>query len=190
MKDNHGLGRATRTMIGCLLACASAAALAAPQTWDLTGITFDDGTTALGSFTYDADTDTLSNWSITTQSGQMQGVAFGGYTYNTTSSSQYGTTIGSGGLWTNGNEELFLLGNNGSYVELDFAAPLTDVGGTASLLLLSNTTTGPVSLETDGNNDTRYVTAGVVTAVPEPSSLAMTGMGLIALIAMRRRKQS
>jgi hypothetical protein len=35
-------------------------------TWDLSGVVFNDGGTASGSFVFDASTDTYESWSITT----------------------------------------------------------------------------------------------------------------------------
>lgn len=53
--------------VGVLLgAVLAAAAHAAPVTWTLTGVTFDDGSTVSGSFVYDAATNQYSNVAITT----------------------------------------------------------------------------------------------------------------------------
>ena len=45
--------------------------------WTLSGVTFDDGGTASGSFDYDADTNTLSSINIvTTAGGTLAGAIF------------------------------------------------------------------------------------------------------------------
>lgn len=50
-------------------AVMSVDALASPVTWNLTNITFGDGTVVTGSFVYDADTNTFSGLSMTTSGG-------------------------------------------------------------------------------------------------------------------------
>jgi hypothetical protein len=56
-----------------LIFCAlySISANAAPVVWNLSGVTFEDGGTASGSFTYDADTTTYSAISISTTAGSV-----------------------------------------------------------------------------------------------------------------------
>lgn len=52
-------------------------AWAAPQTWTLFGVMFDDGGTASGSFTFDPDTSTYSAINVTTTTGASRaGAAF------------------------------------------------------------------------------------------------------------------
>jgi IPTL-CTERM motif len=55
------------TMLGALLGRADAA----PVTFTLRGVTFQDGATASGSFDYDANTNTYSNVNITTTGGTI-----------------------------------------------------------------------------------------------------------------------
>jgi len=55
------------------------AATAQPFTWCLLGVTFDDGGTATGCFTYNADTNTYSDINITTTDGSV----FNGANYDT-----------------------------------------------------------------------------------------------------------
>lgn len=55
--------------IVAILAFCSLSAHATPVVWYLSGVTFDDGGTASGSFTYDADTTTYSAISISTTAG-------------------------------------------------------------------------------------------------------------------------
>jgi hypothetical protein len=57
--------------------CLPSIASADGVTWDLVGVTFDDGGTASGSFVYDAVSNTVSDVNITTSAG----TAFGGDTY-------------------------------------------------------------------------------------------------------------
>lgn len=46
-------------------------ALATPVKWTLSGVTFDDGGTASGSFVYDEDTNTYSAVNVTTSGGSL-----------------------------------------------------------------------------------------------------------------------
>ena len=55
-----------RSPIGLALLLFSMAAQAAPVTWHLQDVVFDDGATASGSFVYDADTGNYSSIDITT----------------------------------------------------------------------------------------------------------------------------
>lgn len=54
-----------------LTACANVAA-AVPRNWVLSGVTFADGGTASGSFTFDAATSTYSNINVTTTTGSVR----------------------------------------------------------------------------------------------------------------------
>ena len=65
-----------KTMRATLLAMLGAVSLAAPPTtegalvhWRLAGVTFDDGTTAQGTFTYDDVAATVTAWNIAVQRG-------------------------------------------------------------------------------------------------------------------------
>ena len=58
-----------------LFAFWSISGYAVPVVWTLNGVTFDDGGTASGSFTYDAGTDTYSAISMSTTAGSAKGVA-------------------------------------------------------------------------------------------------------------------
>lgn len=52
-----------------LFSLFSLTAKAFPMVWNLDGVTFNDGGTASGSFTYDADTNMYSDIAISTTSG-------------------------------------------------------------------------------------------------------------------------
>ncbi len=60
-----------------VLLCVPSVASADGITWSLSGVTFDDGGTASGSFVYDAVTNTVSAVNIVTTAG----TTFGGTTY-------------------------------------------------------------------------------------------------------------
>jgi hypothetical protein len=54
-----------------IVALFSASANATPVVWYLSGVTYEDGGTASGSFTYDADTNTYSAISVSTTAGSI-----------------------------------------------------------------------------------------------------------------------
>jgi len=161
---------ATAALAGTLVA---GPAMAGPLTWTLSNVTFDDGGTASGSFTYDADLDALTNWTITTTPGST----LGGTTYDP-----------SGPAFTVGNA-VFYFGANGifdPYLRLSTASGLTDAGGTVALLAGS-------SWECTNCGTFRLVTGGSLSAsaagVPEPAAWAMmvVGFGAIGFAARRRQ---
>jgi hypothetical protein len=59
------------TALVSILAFFSLSAHATPVVWNLSGVTFEDGGTASGSFTYDADTGAYSAISISTTAGTV-----------------------------------------------------------------------------------------------------------------------
>src|SRR6185436_1870527 len=79
MKKNSGVFLLASA--ACLLASP---AMAIPVTWTMSGVTFDDGGTASGSFVYDADTDLISTWSLGIVAGSVS--ALPSFTYNSTTS--------------------------------------------------------------------------------------------------------
>ena len=90
------------------------AASATPLVWTLSGVTFDDGGTASGSFVYDADTSQFSAVELTTTTGSV----LPGATFHYVCTSPCIATT-----WTD-SEVVFL-----------FAGPATDLTGTRAFAL-------------------------------------------------------
>src|SRR5258708_25873795 len=106
-----------------VLFCVPSIASADGIAWDLSGVTFDDGGTASGSFVYDATANTYSSIDIIT----TLGTAFGGATY-TSLSGGFGSSSPGMLLWARGDLSgpplLFFF----------FGSDLKNSGGTVSLI--------------------------------------------------------
>jgi hypothetical protein len=120
------IARFAGVVLGCCLSfvCATGA-FAFPVTWTLSGATFSDGGTATGSFVYDADTDTLSNWSVSVAGGNT--ATFPPLTYDTTTAS--GSISGQGATLTGVN----LSAAASRQLRMPSVSVLTDAGGTIAI---------------------------------------------------------
>ena len=154
-------------------------------TWDLSGVTFNDGGTATGSFVYNADTNTVSSVDIVT----TPGLRFGGEDY----------TAVDPGYGPFPDEIVFVTsGSLADYTDtpaLDLLfdpSILTDAGGTIALNLLSEEAACADATCRMGTEAFREVTAGgvssAVTSTPEPSTLLLLGAGLLGLFLVAKRK--
>jgi hypothetical protein len=165
---------------------AAGAAHAVPVVWTLQNISFVDGATASGSFTYDAATQTYTAWNITT-TPTVDSSAIGftylpgaSYTTNnyTNASTSYYLNASSFGVRN-------LPGPGTLQFGLVFATPLTDAGGTVALKL-----SGGGFESTASGFASRPVVAGVgsvvASPVPEPASAALLLAGGAALLWRRR----
>ncbi len=169
---------------GCALVVAASvvlpnAALAVPIQWTLQGVTFDDGTTARGSFFYDADTNLYSDINITSSSGNVYGTR----ALNRSASAFGFFAIAAGGPPLIGDSLFFLI----------FTRQLSNAGGIVPFRGNSAYEGVCVNDGCGAAEIARVVTAGQVFAgspvtLSEPGTLAIMGLGLAGLgLALRRR---
>ena len=113
----------------CLACCLAPNAIAFPVTWTLSGATFNDGGTATGSFVYDADTNALSNWSVSVAGGNTG--TFPPITYDTTSGSS--TISGQGATLTGTMLCIGTCSGPARELRMPAVSPLTNAGGTIAI---------------------------------------------------------
>lgn len=150
----------------CIALACTPSAFAFPVTWTLSGATFSDGGTATGSFVYDVDTGTLSNWSVSVAGGGT--ATFPPVTYDTTSA---------GGYYSPGNATTLgvLLSIGTRQIRIPGTSALGDAGGTMPINLSS-----PAQGECFNCSPYRAFTAGnlVGTAAPAITSSASTTLAV------------
>jgi hypothetical protein len=167
----------SKLILGVALCTGFLAAHATPITYTLSGVTFDDGTLATGSFIYDADTRQSLAFDITTTAGLLSS-----YNWSKANSGLY---AGAGA----GANNFALLSFTGQRLfNFSFLDPFTNAGG-VNLINIAST------YECANCNPYRRVTAGSVTslqagAIPEPGTLALMLPAFAAMaFAARRRKE-
>ena len=169
-----------KTLILTLVALgASLPTLATPLTWNLTSVSSTDGDPLVGSFTYDAGTNTYSNPSITATGG-IYAAAFQ-YLHPTFPHSSASVVFVS----TSGA----LIGT--PVLVLYFPSALTNAGGFIAFDLADSWEGICADDACTGGTDLRFFESGGVTAsvagVPEPASLGTITLGLGVLWRLRRR---
>ena len=171
----------------CLLflLCVPSLASADSLTWTLSGVVFNDGGTASGSFVYDAVTNKFSSINIVTTAGST----FGGATYQDLNP----------GFAPLPNSIVFVPNPNLAnftgtmLLDLELGPPLTNLGGTVGFTV--NAFEGICGLSDCTNfapTPFRVVTAGElvsspVTTTPEPSALWLSAVGLVVLMGALKR---
>ena len=158
----------------------AAGAAAAPVTWHLQDVAFADGAFAIGSFDYDAASQSTSDWNIFVSGGDT--ATFPDVNYNATLPDHHSEV---GALLD--LQMLFFEIGSGASERIFALASTADLGGAS----------GTVALEVGSFNHSyecfnctpyRFVTSG--TLVPEPSPVAACGMAGLVLgtIARARRR--
>jgi PEP-CTERM motif len=143
--------------------------------YDLSGVTFSDGTTATGTFTTDNTLTSLLTYDITTTNGAIAGFEYTPATAGSSSTSLPGIIV-------------LEPADLSHIIELTFNGGLQLAGAP---ILIGDFD----SFEQDINNVHRQVVSGSVVnanSVPEPSSLALGGISALAGLALRatRRKRA
>jgi hypothetical protein len=168
----------------CLsVAAQSAFAADTLLNYTLQGVTFSDGTTASGTFTWDSTTNTVEAANITTQSGPQ----LGGYDYTLSDSS-----ASSGPFGAPADASFLIQALNGSqYLSLVFDTTLANAG-TDQIDITGEVSPG--SYECSNCGSVRAITAGdafgTAVQVPEPFTASLLAVGLLGLFAFHRRNKS
>jgi hypothetical protein len=138
--------------------------------YTLDSVTFTDGGSASGSFAWDESGETLVSWNISTTAGTQQLAPF---TYSDLLVGHANLVIDDFGIYFLGEPSV-------QQLNLNFTTSL-NAGGTLALAPSREYN----SYAPDFGRD---VFSGVVSAVPEPSTYSLVGLGLLALIWRRNRK--
>ena len=180
--------------------CTNSAS-ASPVTWFLNNATFDDGGTAVGNFTFDADTITYTTFNISVAGGDT--TLFPPFTYSPATSQILPGASNATALSIVSNDVTVVsLPGGGTRVDpqrrlfMDFGVPLTNAGDTVGIL-------NPAGLGGDAEFSSlpgfsppfgqRGFTGGATAAaVPEPSSatLMILGVGAFSTRLLLKRKLS
>lgn len=162
--------RTGKILVVLAASAVSLSVWATPLTWSLSGVTFDDGARASGSFVYDATTNQFSAVNVTTTSGALVSGATFTFVSNGFPPSPGGVLVVTTGAANETGLPAFAM---------FFTPGLSNAGGVASLINSQQATcgdatcSGPVA-------PARFVIAGTVNAALAPIPTLST-WGLIAL---------
>lgn len=168
-------------LLGIILCFGCASAWASPVQWTLNNVTFADGKTLQGTFTYDADTGQYSN--VLMSASDLPWIL-----YSDTYQGPFHVLNEANGSATN----LYAKTRYDSYpvtiLNLYFDTALTNAGGVVSFLASSNESTyGNLSQPPLA---TRYIVSGNVSAVPLPAAVWLFASALAGLGWTRHRRGS
>jgi hypothetical protein len=161
----------------CLLGLFTSSTLpATPLTWTVSG-TFDNGSALAGTFEYDADTSTVSNWDLT-----------GAFNYEFTPSNSLHQL---GQCCTDQTDFIFYTPDGLLTLDFAFNPDLTDAG------ITSNIAGGEETYQFTDKPATTYLLVsgsgytGSAPVIPEPASLCYLAIGLPlgAFVLIRRHRR-
>jgi hypothetical protein len=146
--------------------------------WTIEGVTFADGGTVSGSFSYNANNNTYSNIDVTSTAGTL--LTGSNYTTLTNGYVSGPTLLGMGpniGSPANFTGDYFL--------QLMFTDLLTNAGGTVTLTAVetycgNSTCSSPIVRRGDDGSITSAI------ATPEPTALVLLAAGLLGLLLLRK----
>ncbi|MEQ8934244.1 MAG: VPLPA-CTERM sorting domain-containing protein [Amphiplicatus sp.] len=162
---------------------------AAPVTWTLVNAVFEDGGTASGTFTYDADTNVYSAIDIVTTAGSIQNGAE--YHIAAPMFVHAATRFGAVPVPSPGLTGLTIF-------SITWASALTNAGGLVSILTADHASAEGVCLNFNCSSFNGYLggarlfVSGYVTTseVPLPAALPMFLAGLAGMGALRLKKRA
>lgn len=174
--------RATLVALAVGAAFFSAPAHASTIDWMLSGVTFDDGGTASGTFSTDSTSGDVIAFDIVTTAG----TTLGGATYDSTATNIYS----SNGVYS---PHSFIVSNfnTSTYVNFEFVDALT---GTGPDQLIVPTGTNYPSYECNMCGTVRNIVNGEaineISATPLPATLPLFagGLGVVGYLTRRRKK--
>lgn len=177
-----------RICLATVLLVFSASASANTLVWNLTGVTFDDGGTASGQFSYDSNAHKVGFWSISVAGGNT--ASFPEITYQASNSTKNSYNGG------NPQDTIYFQLNDGSNRQFRItpSAALSNTGGTIPLYLAYSSG----NVECFNCSPFRSITAGSLvasvaatpTSVPALSWPAMASLiAALAVLGLARRRR-
>lgn len=165
----------------------SGSAHAVPIQWNLKDVVLTDGATVTGGFTFDDDTNSVSDFAFT-----ISGGALSSFPSATTFSKALGTPVSYYNISVYSQKDGFYFGTYAHRLDIIPTEFLTNAGGTVSLIQL-NPNAAYFTAESISGSARRAITGSITTlsaAVPESSTWAMlvAGAGFVGA-SMRRRRQ-
>jgi hypothetical protein len=163
-----------RSILLLVTLLVSLTANAAPVTWTVNSLMFDDGGTGSGTFSYDADTNTYSNIDILTTAGTAStGAPYMSVIDFAPNDADYLTVM-----------VVPLAGTHS--LELSFAASLTNAGGIIAIEGVGESLCGQECMYPAVR--LRDITSGQISAVPVPAAVWLFGSALAGLGWLRRKQ--